>query len=344
MASRFFSFLALSLSKGLFFVFSHTITAQETVNLVPNPSFEEFENGCPIDLNEPPSHWSWWRNSPNSFSTCVEPQNLLDSLGWAPWTGFGTQIPSDGESFCGFYAFSPSPTPETQPNFREYLGCELEEPMEIGITYYVSFKVSMGYYGNYYNVWWASNRIGAFFTSTAYSYNDNPMPIPNFAHVYTEEIISDTTNWIIIEGSIVADSAYSHMALGVFFEYDLLETMIILPPNPPPTAGLGAYYFVDDVCVSKFPNCQFVTGNEVISMEFDVKIFPNPASSTVIVHAHEVLSGIRLYDSSGKLVLLKAFQTNEVILDVSMIESGFYLIEALFKDKKTKRERLVIVR
>jgi len=343
MATRFFSFFALSLSKGLFFVFSLTITAQETVNLVPNPSFEEFENGCPEEWHELPIGWSNWRGSCNSFSTCVEPQNLVDSLGWAPWTGFGTQWPADGESFCGFSAFSPSPTPENQPSFREYLGCELEEPMEIGTTYFVTFKVSMGYYGNYYNVWWATNNLGAIFTTEAYSSNGNPMSIPNFAHVYIEEVVTDTTDWVTIEGIIVADSAYTHMAFGVFFEFELLETLIMLPPNPPPTAGLGSYYFVDDVCVSKYIGCQYVTSKEELDKEQAITLFPNPATSSVVVRSREEIIGISIFNSSGKMVMAVQPRTPEYFIDIFKFESGLYLLAIEFKDNKIKRERLVIV-
>lgn len=127
------------------------------------------------------------------------------------------------------------------------------------------------------------------------------------------------------------------MALGVFFEYDLLETFMMLPSNPPKTNGLGSYYFIDDVCVSKYPDCQIVSATEELVEDFDMKISPNPASSSVNVRSNKEIFGIRLYDSSGKLVLLVEPQTTEFTLDVSIIETGFYLIESVFKDKMIKK-------
>jgi hypothetical protein len=336
MASQFFSFV-------LFFVFSLASTAQVTVNLVPNPSFEEFENGCPINLNEMPIGWSKWRSSPNSFSTCVDPQNLVDSLGWAPWTGWGTQLPADGESFCGFYAFSPAPAPEILNDFREYLGCALEEPMEIGTTYYIKFKVSMAYYGNYYYVWWATNRLGAIFTMNPYSNSGNPMPIPNFAHLYTEEIIIDTTDWVTIEGSFIADSAYTHMALGVFFEYDLLETLLLLPPNPPPTDGLGSYYFVDDVCVSRFSNCQDTSVSINPMATKNPAIYPNPATQTLTISDHVIIEVVRIFNLNGYEMLTVRPRAQSFNFSISALNSGIYSIIIESKNK-TKRERLVVVR
>ena len=336
---RFFFFLALSLSKGLFFAFSLGSNAQATVNLVPNPSFEEFENGCPEEWHELAIGWSNWRGSCNSFSTCVEPQNLVDSLGWAPWTGCGIQMPADGESFCGFSAFSPSPSIDfPQPSFREYLGCELIEPLEIGNTYYVSFKVSTGFKG-YYWVTWASSHIGAIFTTQEYFSSGNPMSIPNFAHVYTEEIISDTVNWVSISGTVVADQAYTHLGLGVFFDFDSLNTFQMLDGS-----NLGSYYFVDDVCVSQYPDCQNVTANEEHTKEYDVTVFPNPASSSVAVHASEEIIGIRIFSTSGQLELAVQPRALEYFIDISQFDSGLYLFEIEFKDHSIKRERLVVGR
>jgi hypothetical protein len=341
MASRFFSFFALSLSKGLFFVFSLAINAQESVNLVPNPSFEEFENGCPINFNELPIGWSKWRNTPNSFSTCVEPLDLSDSLGWAPWTGWGTRWPAHGESFCGFAAFSPAPSIATQNNFREYIGCQLEEPMEIGTTYYISFKVSMGYYGNHYNVWWASNRLGAIFTTQSYLHQVNPMAIPNFAHLYSEEIITDT-NWVSIEGGFVADSTYTHMALGVFFDFDSLQTLLILPPNPPPTNGLGSYYFVDDICVSKFPDCKDVSVIVDSMSDDNSLIYPNPANETLTIRDWEVIHVVRIFNLNGHEILKLMPLKQSVTINTTAFKSGIYSVIIESKNK-TKREKLVVV-
>lgn len=345
MASRFFSFvLALSLSKGCLFVFcTSALFAQETVNLVPNPSFEEFENGCPEDFHELPTGWSKWRSSPNSFSTCVEPLALTDSLGWAPWTGWGMQVPADGESYCGFAAFSPAPSISIPNDFREYVGCELEEPLQVGTTYYVSFKVSMGYYGNYYWVWWATNRIGAIFTTQSFLQGVNPMPIPNFAHVYTEDIITDTVDWVTISGSLVADSAYSHMALGVFFDFDSLSTFEMLPPNPPGNS-LGSYYFIDDVCVSKYPDCQYIGISEKLREQSSLLVFPNPSSEVVKLSTDVVMIRLQIFSSDGKEVLSVHPNAQTFQLAVANWAQGIYHISAETRDNKTYREKLVIVR
>jgi hypothetical protein len=336
MATQFFSFLALSLSKGLFFVFSFASTAQETVNLVPNPSFEEFENGCPINLNESPLDWSWWRNSPNSFSTCVEPQNVVDSLGWAPLNGFGYQNPFDGDSYIGFVG---CPTPENAPfnDFREYMGCQLISPLEIGQTYFISFYVSVGVAGYHYEFNHACSHIGVIFNHQSYHKIDNPMPIPNFAHLYTEEVVSDTANWVSISGSFVADQDYTHMAIGVFFEFDSLNVVQLLPGT-----GLGAYYYVDDVCVSLFPDCMDLSVSDEMKEDDRFFIYPNPASQMITIQSQRPIESIRLLNMNGIEVFINTPFLSNFNLNISSIASGIYLMETKTVDNKVNRERLVI--
>lgn len=339
MASRFFSFLALSLSKGLFFVVSLAINAQETVNLVPNPSFEEFENGCPIYLNEMPFLWERWRQSPNSFSTCVVPQNQEDSLGWAPLNGFGHQLPYDGDSYIGFAAFGPSPKPVTTPNFREYIGTELLEPLVQGTEYFVQFRVSLALNGWYWHMSLASSSLGAIFTTMPYHWDENPMPIPNFAHVYTEEVITDTLNWVLVSGSFVADSVYTHMGLGVFFEFDYLNYIDLVPG-----LSLGSYYYVDDVCVSPFPDCLASNVSVEQYSNLRMRIFPNPTTEYVQIQLNDSATEVRLLSLSGVEIMSEQINQNTVIRwNLSALNQGLYIVEVKSK-KQIKREKLMVLR
>jgi len=337
MASRFFSFLALSLSKGLFFVFSLTITAQETVNLVPNPSFEEFENGCPANGQDLPLHWSSWRGSPDVFSTCPLPETFQDSLFWVPWNGMGYRWPVDGDSYCGFFG---SPTPNNAPfnDYREYLACQLINPLVIGETYYIRINVSAGIAGNHVVLNHVCSHIGVIFTHQSYHKIDNPMPIPNFAHLYTEEVVSDTTNWVSISGSFIADQDYTHMAIGVFFEFDSLNVVQLLPGT-----GLGAYYYLDDVCVSPFPDCMDVSVNDETQSEISFFVYPNPASQIISIQSPWPIESIRLLNMNGIEVLKYTPFLSNFELNISSIAIGIYLIETKTIDNKLKRERLVIV-
>lgn len=324
MKTRFFS---------LFILFFPHFFAQSQ-NLVPNGSFEEFENGCPESYNEMPISWARWTGSGDSFSTCVEPENFTDSLGWAPWNGLGYQEPYDGESYVGFSAFGPQ---DFSSNYREYLGCELIAPLEVGQTYYVSFKTSLAF-GNYFYHTLAGNKLGVYFTNTNYDFLNNPLPIPNFAHVYEENIIADTTNWVTISGSFVADQPYSHMGIGVFFEFALLDTVQIVSG---PSAG--SYYYADDVCVSLFPECEKNTGLRPHG-DLGLKIFPNPATGRFQVVSMERVKQIRVINMQGREVM-RIDQPNSTYVQVETgdLPVGIYHLEVQF-EQYIKREKLVVAR
>jgi hypothetical protein len=325
MTTRFFSFILLFITCAA--------TAQ---NLVPNHSFEEFVDGCPSTFNGTVAlGWERWANSPDLFSTCVDPQNFSDSLGWVPWNGLGYQWPADGESYAGLFACG---SPGFSQNFREYLGCELLEPLEIGETYYISFKTSMGFTGHYYNVTYASNRMGAYFTMQGYHLFDNPLEIPNFAHVYEESIIVDTVNWVTISGSFVADQPYTHMGIGVFYDFDSLEVLQLVPGS-----SLGSYYFIDDVCVSRFPECDVATSSEWSDEINTVQIYPNPAQNQVVVESTSMILRLGLLDLAGKWIKPpKGVNEHRVIWSLDDIPSGVYILD-IETTTGTKRKKLVIV-
>lgn len=209
------------------FVIALPIKAQE--NLVPNGSFEE-HTGC-IFLDSDCNDWVSFRDSPDYFHYCFS--NSYSN-------GAGFQLPRTGEAYAGFIGYD-----KNNSNAREYFGVALTSTLITGEKYYVSFYVSSGYKKHALNI--THNNIGVMFTT--YSYYDpfGALPLPNFAHINETEIISDTINWIKISGSFIADSAYTFIVIGNFFDNTFIDTL-----NFPDSVGnFRSYYFIDDVCVSK---------------------------------------------------------------------------------------------
>ncbi len=312
----------------------------QIVNLVPNHSFEIYLNGCPELLSEMPLNWSRWRHSPDSFSTCVVPQNLGDSVGWAPLNGWGYQWPYDGDSYIGLGAFGPSLEQGVEPDFREYIGAGLIEPLTPGTEYFVHFRTCLALNGFYFHTSLASSHLGVIFTTQDHHFDQNPMYVPNFAHVYTTEVITDTANWVTIEGSFIADSAYTHMGLGVFFEFDWIDYIDMIPGH-----SLGSYYYIDDVCVSPYPGClDPTTAVTNTAPEMNIRIFPNPVSDILRVESSDIIGRINLYSMDGSLIYSQAVQgSTQWSLDFSGISSGIYILE-VNNSKGIKRERLVVAR
>lgn len=239
----------------LFVAFSH-VDAQ---NLVPNHSFEEYEV-CPYTIGfqegDRPLHWYSWLESPDYFHACAGSLQDIDTLASVPQNGWGFQYAWDGDAYVGLYAFY------TTDEYREYIGVELLEPLEIGETYQISFRMNLAWGGNYFVQLGACNNVGLLFNMTSNAWTapfpsppGPPFPFRNYAHLYSPSIITDTVGWTLVSGSFTADNAYRYVVLGNFFDNAHTDTLAI-----PPGGGEVAYYFIDDVCVSRQKGGCDVTG------------------------------------------------------------------------------------
>ena len=212
-------------------------------NLVPNPSFEE-NTACPVTIGfqgfSKPLHWERWNQSPDYFHTCAGALGGVDTLIRVPLNGFGYQHALHGEAYAGVAAY------DGFADYREYVGCQLLEPLEVGESYDLSFFTNVAFGGTYWAPTWACNNMGMLFTmqpSIWTPLNGPPFALRNYAHLRSAAIISDTANWTLVSGSFVADSAYQYLVIGNFFSDDLTDTLHIIPGGSP-----APYYFIDGVC------------------------------------------------------------------------------------------------
>lgn len=210
-----------------FLAYSYSLLAFSQ-NLVPNPSFEEY-NACPLNsvqlLNL--NYWTVFYVSPNYYNKCGD---IYYSV---PYNWAGSQCPLSGNGYIGLYSYIYS----TSILYREVVSSELIKPLVVGKRYYISYNISFADKSIC-----SSNNIGILFTTS----NDTAQYLlNNFAHIYTENINADTTNWVNIRGSFIADSAYKYIFIGNFFDNASTDTIL--------TYGqyCSAYYYIDDICVSE---------------------------------------------------------------------------------------------
>ncbi|MCH2230611.1 MAG: hypothetical protein MK105_09725 [Crocinitomicaceae bacterium] len=207
-------------------------------NLVPNPSFEE-HSSCPSNLQQI-AHvidWAEYTPSPDYFNFCAG-----QSSAGVPSNMFGFQYPATGSGYIGLLTYYEESWGSY--NSREFAGAELLDPLEVGSTYYVSLKVSAS--GLSEDIWpnSGSNNLGVWFTSNPSLSNTN-----NLSQVYSVNIITDTLGWQVIQGEFIADSNYTHIVLGNFFEDSLTDAILLY--NQSWTNHIASYYYIDDVCVSR---------------------------------------------------------------------------------------------
>ncbi len=312
----------------LFFLSSVGFYSFSQINLVPNPSFEDTVL-CPNAGGQVYRAASWYvaEKTPDYFNSCCNyPQYNV------PGNNFDYQNAASGNAYCGFYAYSTVDT-----NYREKIGVQLLNPLIIGTKYYVSFKLSAtkGYLNG------ACNKIGVLFSTTQYS-PPNPSPTSNFCQIWTDSINSDTLHWTKYSGTFIADSAYSYLTVGNFYTNSLTDTLSFWYIN-----ALQVYYFIDDICVSNDSiDCLEIDVRtpEINNKDFDLQIWPNPASHLISIKTNfNTLLILEVLTFEGKILLRKNISEEFSIWneDISKYSNGIYFIR-LISDKSNFQNKLII--
>ncbi|MBK7147790.1 MAG: T9SS type A sorting domain-containing protein [Bacteroidetes bacterium] len=291
-------------------------------NLVPNPSFEDTVE-CPTNLNQTyqMAAWSSVRLSPDYFNECATAGGFLSAS--VPSNFWGYQLPYSGSAYAGFAAMYGN------GDVREYLGVPLTETLQIGTTYYVSFRLSLFHKDNFHVC--AVNNIGVLFSTSEYT-EVSPAPICNCAQIFSTSVVSDTTNWIVVKGKFEADSNYSFLSVGNFFD-DMSTTKVLLQDQV-----CNAYYYLDDVCVSVdsayCSDYKFTSSHNEYTNDF-INAFPNPVNDILyLTHPSGPLIHLDLFDYTGKHVEFN-YETTKAhsTLLLSHIENGIYFLSAKIGNK-----------
>jgi len=315
------------------FFFSFLVIPLCGQNLVPNWSFEDYDE-CPEGTSQIhlSTGWMTFRLTPDYFNACSVsgvgvPQNVISQNAPAihgdAYSGFGRNH-NNGNS--------------------EVLAIELMEPLVAGIEYYVAFYLRRSDYNN--NCW--NNNIGATFTSTMYQDwpMDVAMPLNNYAHIIYNDMFEQPNVWTKVEGTFVADSSYSFLAIGYHFDGDHMDVECEVMEVP-----MQTYFFVDCVCVSIDPDmcpvCETTT--QIDFHQSSTKIldaFPNPfVENCKIVLPYETKGTIRLqlYSSSGILISEWLEESKHVIIisEKYTREKGLYILEVEFESGEKSHIKLL---
>lgn len=287
-------------------------------NLVPNPSFEDYAI-CPNSFSQISRATGWWSARPTAdyFNICSPYYPRPYTCVNVPSNSFGDRTPASGNGYAGVIG------KQGHDEHREHIGGELISSLQVGVRYYVSFKVSAGPYDNFYQRC-GINKLGMLFSTLKYD-SISPSPIcSNCAQVFTDSIITDTLNWTHIKGSFIADSSYSFIYIGRFNLNSLTDSLQL--------AGTTcyAYYFIDDVCVSTDSAYTYnytYTGIENLEQDNSIKCFPNPFFTQLTFSlADYEQTTILLYNFLGQQVLQQTF-TNSTTINTEQLADGIYFYE-----------------
>jgi gliding motility-associated-like protein len=222
---------------AVFFIFLVFVLGGTAQNLVRNPGMDS-TNNCPAFLGDIGACQYWFNANSNDadyFHLCQP--------GLAPSNFIGWQQPRSDSGYLGFTAFL-----YYQTNARDYVRGELLSPLIGGKKYCFSFYVSLADSSNV-----AISNIGIYFSqndpSILLDTNGNPnlsyLPYPP---VYEPpRLQKDTSDWLGISGEFIAQGGEQYLTIGNF-QPDINTTWDTIRPIPQ-FAGVGAYYYLDDVSV-----------------------------------------------------------------------------------------------
>lgn len=304
------------------------LVSKAQANLVPNSSFENTVQ-CPFSLGmqEYVADWYYARFSPDYYNACA-----TSWVAGIPLNQFGYQKAFDGNAYIGMFTYRANSVTES-----EVTGVLLKQPLEIGTKYYVSFRTVLTLSATGASTFTANNKIGIQFSTTEYS-KSSPAPINNSCHVCTNDIITDSVNWTMVRGAFVADSAYTHLNIGNFYDKLSVDTVCF---DCPEWNGYGSYYYFDDVRVSTDSNYAFqVVGiNSPSRDKLTFIVYPNPAADYFIVEngiankpydlAIFNTTGQLLFHESGitdnyKSINCKHYDTNFLLIKISTNNQTFF--------------------
>jgi gliding motility-associated-like protein len=217
------------------FISCFLFTSSGGQNLVPNPSFENYSS-CPTGGGDVAALVSWTNptsSTPDYFNECA---TSIPSGCSVPVNFVGYQWPRTGKGYAGLVTYV-----QVFPNARDYVSIELSDTLTPGQLYCVGYYVSLSNISQY-----ASNAFSAYFSSTpVLSASGSVLPfIPQFN--YRGGVVTDTLNWVLVDGQFVASGGEKYMTIGNFNTDANTATILI---NPSGAGGAESYYYIDDVYV-----------------------------------------------------------------------------------------------
>ena len=104
-------------------------------------------------------------------------------------------------------------------------------------------------------------------------------------------------------------------------------------------AGTARVGTNDDIALARY-HTGINTSVAEISTESKLSVYPNPAINQLTLVAENKLKNVQLLDAMGKTVLVQTVNSSRVIVDLSEVPSGIYLLRAT-DDKHTLLQKVV---
>jgi OmpA-OmpF porin, OOP family len=231
-----------------FFVLLFSLsTSLQAQNLVPNPGFEQFAV-CPgsmslaaHEFNVP--HWRGIGNAtPDYFNRCGKGEADV------PYNWAGVAEAYEGNGYAGIYTYlNMRDSSMDRNNYREYLQCQLLQPLVKDSSYIIEFRYKLSSYSMY-----AIDRIGLLLENSFLDVtHDNALELtPTLSIIQDSALTVNTGLWEVARMEYKARGGEQFLIIGNFFDWASTKNYRIqFRPIAEPMLADAAYYYIDDVKV-----------------------------------------------------------------------------------------------
>lgn len=271
-------------------------------NLVPNPGFETIIT-CPTGAGQLflALPWDSLNTSPDLFNTCYSNPSICSSVD-VPVNFSGYASSHSGNGYAGIEAKG------NLSNYREYIQAPLNAPLVSGEIYKIEAWFRRASNSSYsVSTLGITLSVGQLTQSGTTNFGFTPL-------VESSTVISDTSNWTLVQGFIIAAGGENYITIGNF--RDDASSGIVMNTNPASTcAQNNAYYYIDDVSV------QLV--NEQLNISGDTLICPG-TGTTLFANTNTVSWWSISANPSISI-------SNNSTISVNPIETTTYLLHGIYK-------------
>jgi len=208
-------------------------------NLVQNPSFEEYDT-CPTGSGQLYLSKNWWGVSTEYYNICYNGWGLSIPTNFA-----GFQYPRTGVAYAGFLLnFHPKGSVgQYMESIKNLLSDSLKKHTHYCIDYYISLAEISVIRALSENSIITYDSIGVLFSAAQVYDNANPIICDSCSKKTKSVVGIDTSIWIKISGSIIANGGEKYLTIGKFSEI-----------NWDPNLYYHFYVYIEDVSVCE---CSF---------------------------------------------------------------------------------------
>ncbi|WP_293871928.1 T9SS type A sorting domain-containing protein [Flavobacterium sp.] len=202
--------------------------------------------------------------------------------------------------------------------------------------------------GNYLHYVTRFENLGTFYAENvvvrieidATKYDINSLQVLNSTYPSSTRITGNTVEFIMQNINLTAASGTPPVGGhgDVLFK---IRTKADLVSNDTVLQRAGIYFDYNSPVNTNNAETTFATlNNPIHEFDYSVKVYPNPAHTTINISCNSTIQSVALYDIQGRLLETDLANNNEVSFDISGKSNGVYFIK-ITSDKGSKVEKIV---